>query len=230
VTSSPSTKLREAGSSKPARRRSGRRLSATHVLIAVVVILAFVLNLLVLQDRSATTLVAIADRSIAAGNILELDAVRLVPVDSAFEGLGALLDEDDLARYEGWVVDRSIAEGSPVDASALTAPGPASGARSMSLPVPIEHAAGGSLSAGDRVDVIAVQDGVAGFVAVDLEVIRVAETATGSIGVTGTYHVVVAVEADEALRLAEALEAGSMELIRSTGAAEIATSGGVDDS
>ena len=230
MTSSPSTKLREAGSSKPARRRSGRRLSATHVLIAVVVILAFVLNLLVLQDRSATTLVAIADRSIAAGNILELDAVRLVPVDSAFEGLGALLDEDDLARYEGWVVDRSIAEGSPVDASALTAPGPASGARSMSLPVPIEHAAGGSLSAGDRVDVIAVQDGVAGFVAVDLEVIRVAETATGSIGVTGTYHVVVAVEADEALRLAEALEAGSMELIRSTGAAEIATSGGVDDS
>lgn len=217
----PSTKLREAGSPKRARRRTGRRLSATHILIAVVVILAFVLNLLVLQDRSATTLVVVADRPLAAGSTLDADAVRLVPVDSSFEGMTGLVTADQLAFFNGWVVERSVSEGGLVDVSALVEPGSASGLRSMSLPVPIEHAAGGSLASGDRVDVISVEDGVAGFVAVDLEVIEVSEVASGSIGSISSFHVVVAVTPEQALRLAEALDADSLEMVRSTGAAEI---------
>ena len=80
----PSTKQREAGSPKPARRRTGRRPSATHVLIAVVVILAFVLNLIVLQDRDAAVLVAIAERPISTGSSLDADSIRLVPIDADF--------------------------------------------------------------------------------------------------------------------------------------------------
>lgn len=221
MTSSPSTKLREAGSPQPARRRIRRRPSATHVLIAVVVILAFVLNLLVLQDRSATTLVAIADQGLPEGATVEPGAVRLVPVDSNFEGLDNLMTEDVIEEFAGWVTNRSIPEGGLVDTTSLFAPGAATGLRSMSLPVPIEHAAGGSLRPGDRVDVISVIDSSARFVAIDLSVISVAEGASGSIGATSDYHVVVAVAAGEALRLAEALDAGSMELVRSTGAAGI---------
>ncbi|HET9259780.1 MAG TPA: SAF domain-containing protein [Acidimicrobiia bacterium] len=218
MTSSPSTKAREAGSPSPARRSIGRRLSATHVLIAIVVILAFVLNLLVLRDRSSTTLVAVADRPLSTGSVLSGDSVRLVPVDSDFEAISRMVTEDDIARYIGWVVGRHLAEGEVVGVSALVQPGEGPGLRSMSLPVPIERAAGGSLVAGDRVDVISVTDSRARFVASDLEVTGVAEIASGGIGMAGSYHIVVAVTAEQALALATALDSGSLEVVRSTGA------------
>lgn len=218
MTTSPSTKLREAGTSKPARRRVRRRPSATHVLIAVVVILAFVLNLLVLRDRDATTLVAVADQPLTTGSVLTTDSIRFVPVDSTFAGLDHLVTEGDLTGYEGWVLDRAIAEGGLLDTSVLVEPGDRSGLRSMSIPVEREHAAGGSLVAGDRVDVISVDDGVASFVATDLEVTGVAEQSTGSIGSIGAFHVVVSVTADQALALSAALDMESLEIIRSTGA------------
>lgn len=217
----PSSALREAGSPTPARRRSGRRPSATHVLIAVVVILAFVLNLLVLQDRSATTLVALADRPLVAGSTLEASAVRLVPVDSTFEGLDSLVTEDELSQYEGWVMARSVVAGSPLAAGDVTDPGSAPGLRSMSLPVPVEHAAGGSLVVGDRVDVISVLDGAARFIGTGLEVVSISDGDSGSIGSVSAYHVTVAVDPDQALRLAEALDAGSLELVRSTGSDQV---------
>lgn len=218
MTSSPSTKAREAGSPPPARRRIGRRLSAAHVLIAIVVILAFVLNLLVLRDRSSTTLVAVADRPLTTGSVLTAESVRLVPVDSEFEAIDLMVTEDDIAQFVGWVVGRHLAEGEVVGVSALVEPGEGPGLRSMSLPVPIERAAGGSLVAGDRVDVISVVDGEAGFVASDLEVIGVADMTSSGIGMSAAYHVVVAVTAEQALALAAALDDGSVEVIRSTGA------------
>lgn len=221
MTLSPPTQRREAGSPAPARRRLGRRLSATHVVIAIVVILAFVLNLLVLQDRSSTTLVSVADRALATGSVIDRSSLRLVPVDSDFEGISRLVTEDDLAGLEGYVLARPIPEGGLFDRAALVDPGSGSGLRSMSLPVPVEHAAGGSLAAGDRVDVIAVADGTARFVAVDLEVISVSETGSGAIGSISSYHVVVNVTADEALELAEALAAGPVEVLRATGADQI---------
>lgn len=217
----PSTEVREAGSPKPARRRGGRRLSATHVLTAVVVILAFVLNLLVLQDRGATTLVALAERPLAAGSALDAGALRLVPVDASFEGLDPLLTSDDLNAYEGWAVAHAIPVGGVISVADLAPPGSGSGLRSMSLPVPVEHAAGGSLSSGDRVDVISVADGTARFIASDLEVVAVSAADSASIGSVTSHHVTVAVEAEQALRLAEALESGSIEIVRSTGASDI---------
>lgn len=216
----PSTKQREAGSPKPARR-TRPRLSLTHVLIAVVVILAFVLNLVVLQDQGATTLVAVADQTLTSGSVLDRASLRLVPVDSGFEGLSGLVTDADLARFDGWVLVRTIPSGGLLDRFALVEPGSSSGMRSMSLPVSVDHAAGGALVPGDRVDVISVVDGVASFVATDLEVISVAEGSTGAIGSISSYHVVVNVDARTALRLAEALDGRSMEIIRSTGAAAV---------
>jgi len=221
VTVTPSTKVREVGSQKPARRRIGRPLSAAHILIAVVVILAFVLNLLVLEDRGATTLVAVAGEPLAAGKALERSDLRLVPIESDFEGVEALVTEAELARLEGWVLSRAVPAGGLLDTSALVQPGSNSGLRSMSLPVPIEHAAGGTLVAGDRVDVISVVDATARFVATDLEVISVSESPSNAIGSISAYHIVVSVEAGEALELAQALDAGSVEIVRSTGAEDI---------
>ncbi|MFP3882726.1 MAG: hypothetical protein ACLFWH_10460 [Actinomycetota bacterium] len=217
----PSARLREAGSPQAARRRIGRRLSLTHVLIAVVVILAFVLNLLVLQDRSSTTLVAIADQPLATGSPLDISTLRLVPVESTFEGLPSLVTEDELGELAGWVLARPVAAGETVYRSAFVEASSNSGLRSMSLPVPVEHAAGGSLVAGDRVDVISVIDGTARYVASDLEVVSVSEGSSGGIGAVSAHHVVVNVDSDEALHLAEALDDGSVEIVRFTGSEAI---------
>lgn len=221
MTSPPTTPVREAGSPAPARRRLRRRPSATHILIAVVVILAFVLNLLVLRDRSSTTLVAVARQQLTTGSVLGPNSVRFVPVESDFESLDHLVTDQSLGSYEGWVLGRAIDEGALVDLSSLVQPGDGSGLRSMSIPVDREHAAGGSLVAGDRVDVISVVDGVAGFVATDLEVSGVPEDSSGGIGAVSQYHMVLSVSADQALALAAALDSDSLEIVRSTGAETI---------
>lgn len=224
MTSPPTTPLREPGSQAPARRRLRRRPSAAHILIAVVVILAFLLNLLVLRDRSSTTLIAVARQSLATGSVLSPDNVRFISVDSDFESLDHLITEDSLATYDGWVLGRAIAEGAVLDISSLVQPGDSSGLRTMSIPIDREHAAGGSLVPGDRVDVIAVSDGVSGFVATDLEVTGVSDESSGGIGAVSAYHVVLSVDAEQALALAAALDSGSLEIIRATGAEAIETS------
>jgi len=221
MTSNPTTPIREAGSPSSARRRFRRRPSATHILIAVVVILAFVLNLLVLRDRSSTTLVAIARQPLSTGSVLTPGGVRFIPVDSDFEALDHLITEDSLTSYEGWTLDRAIPEGGILDTSALVPPGDGSGLRTMSIPIDREHAAGGSLVAGDRVDVISVADGIPTFVATDLEVTGVAAESSSGIGIIAAYHVVLSVNADQALALAAALDSGSLEIVRSTGAETI---------
>ncbi|HLV90665.1 MAG: hypothetical protein J5I28_01215 [Acidimicrobiales bacterium] len=213
----PSLVTREAGTSPPTIRRTRRRISASHVLIALAVVLAFVLNILALRDRGASTLVAVADRPIAAGSILVPDVIRLVSADADFPGLATLITEDDLDASFGSVVTRALPAGSVVDRASLAAPDSGSGMRVMSLEVEESRAAGGTLAAGDRIDVIAVRDGVATYVVSDAEVVAVPEKASGALGSTG-YHVVVAVDADEALALAEAMAAGKIDVVRSTGA------------
>ena len=93
----------------------------------------------------------------------------------------------------------------------------------MSLPIAVAHAAGGTIVAGDRIDVISVLDGSASYVATGIEVIGTSDVDGGSFGSIGDYHIVVAVDATQALDLAEAIESGSLEMVRSTGAPEINT-------
>ena len=227
MTASLSRAKREAGSSSVGPIRTRRRLSLTHVLIALAAILAFVLNLLVLADRDGTVLVTVADRSLIAGSTISSADLRLVPIRHDFEGLDSLVTEADIEGVDGWVLQRGVTEGGIVDFAALAAPDQGSGLRSMSVPVAVEHAAGGLLVAGDRVDVVSVGDGSAEYVAIDLEVVSVAELSSGGIGGSAGYHVVVEVTAEEALHLAEAIEAGSVEIIRATGS-EKNSFGGTD--
>jgi Flp pilus assembly protein CpaB len=192
----------------------------SHLLIAVTALLAFGLNYVALQNRDATTLVAVADGPIAEGTPFSVELVRFAPLPSDFGGLSHLVTENDASLRHGWIVSRSVADGELVDLATLIEPGATSGLRTMSIPVPIEHAAGATLVVGDRVDVISMVDDTAAFVASDLEVVSIADTSQGGIGGFGPYHVVVAVTADEALALATAIDDDSVEVIRSTGAAE----------
>lgn len=222
----PSTTTREAGTSQPARRSGRWRPSLSHILIGLAAILAFVLNLVVLQDQSSTVLVAVADGPIAQGTVFNLEDARFVPVAADFAGIDSLLTQSEASSSEGWIVDRPISEGSVIDAAAVVEPGAPSGLRSMSIPVNLEHAAGGAVRSGDRVDVIAVSDGRASYVISDVGVIAVADLNGDAFGAIGDYYVVVAVDAEQALALAEAMASGAVELVRSTGAPPVGNSNG----
>lgn len=217
MTLKPSIVTREAGASQPAGRRSRRRVSASHVLIALAVVLAFVLNILALQDRNASVLVAVVERPIPSGSVLSADMVRLVPMHADFAGLDSLVTDGDLPNLLGSVVSRALGEGAVLDLASVAPAGSASGMRAMSLPVEESRAAGGSLVSGDRVDVIAVFDGTPQFVVTDAEVIAVPAVGSGSFGGTD-FYVVVGVDAPEALALAQAMAAGRIDVVRSTGA------------
>ena len=215
---SPPTVTRRAGTSGAVGRAIRRRFSASHVVIGLAVVLAFTLNYLVLQSRNETQLVAIADRSLGAGSTLAASDVRLVPIDADFAGLESLILESALPRYEGWILTHPLEEGALIGSSSLLEPAAPNGLRSMSIPVPVEHAAGGTLLPGDRVDVISVGDGVAIYVVSDVEVLAVAERDAGALGSIGGYHLVVSVDVDQALAISEAIDSGSLEIVRSTGA------------
>lgn len=213
----PLTSLREAGTSPAARHRAIRRPALSHVLIALAVILAFVFNFLALQDRSETQLVAVVEQPVVAGSVLTPGDIRFVPIGSNFEGLSGLVTEDAWPGLEGWVVNRSIAAGVPLDIGSLSEPVAGGGLGFMSIPVAIEHAAGGLLQVGDRVDVISILDGGPEFVATGLSIVSLGTTDRSGLGGLDDYHIVVAVTPSQALSLAAAIEAGSLEVIRATG-------------
>jgi Flp pilus assembly protein CpaB len=175
-------------------------------------------------------MVAVADRAVSGGSPVSVEDIRFVPIESGFEALDSLLSEPAFADREGWVVSRSIGEGELIALGDLIEPAVRGDLRSMSLPIEIEHAAGGSLITGDRVDVITVTDGVPSYVVADVEVISVPAETGSSIGGFGDYHVVVAVDDQEALRLAGALDSGSLEIVRATGAEAVEVDGVGGDS
>lgn len=197
----------------------------SHLVIAAVAVLAFVFNYLALQERDATVQIAVADRALPAGVPLGIEDVRFVAVPADFAGLPSMVTDEELASRGGWVLGRSIPADGVIAEEALVRPGAPDGLRAMSIPIEVAHAAGGGLAVGDRVDVIATNDGEASYVVADVEVISVADSSGAAFGAVGSYHVVVAVDAEQALQLASAIESGIIEILRSTGAEPIAEAG-----
>jgi len=226
VATNPSVMTREAGTSAPTTRPARRRPSLSHLAIGLAALLAFAFNYLALQNREATTLVAIADRPIPEGAPFTPALARLVPLPADFEGIDHVIVEEDIAGLDGWIIGRSVAEGELIDRSIVIQPGAGDGLRTMSIPVAVEHAAGATLVVGDRVDVISTVNDQPAFVALDLEVVSVADRAEGGLSGVGPYFVVVAVTSDDALAVARAISDDSIEIVRSTGAGALPPGGG----
>ncbi len=182
-------------------------------------ILAFVFNFLALQDRGSTALVAVSNSQLIPGSVISVEDVRFVSIDSDFEGLSGLVDEATWLDVEGWVVTRPVDKDVPIDRALLARATDADGLGQMSIPVPIEHAAGGLLEVGDLVDVISVGDEGPVYVGRGLLVVKVGPVEGSGIGVAGDYHVVLAVDVDQALGLAGAINEGSIEVVRSAATA-----------
>ena len=199
-------------------RRWWTRLSSAHILIFAAGALAFIANLAVLRPSEIPPSVAVAATDLLPGTVFDPEVhVDYVPMATDTEVLARLVTEDSAASLAGHVIANRVSGGSVVALDALAAGTGADGRRLMSLPIAPERAAGGALSIGDRVDVIASGDGTARYVVTGLEVVGVPETGTGSFSATGAYHVVVAVDASAALQLAVAMDTSAIQMVRSTG-------------
>ena len=218
MSATPSVLTREAGTSTAPIKPGRKRPSLAHILIILAAVLAFAFNYLALQARNSLVMVAVANETLSSGSILDSSAVGMVAVPSDLSGLDGLIGEATLDEVDGYVVGISISVGDLIPRAALTEPASHDGLRLMSLPVDRDRAAGGSIGPGDRVDVISMVEGAPGLVATDLEVVQVADTTQGALSAGSTYYLVVALDTDEALALAGALESGVVNVIRSTGA------------
>jgi Flp pilus assembly protein CpaB len=193
-------------------RRRGRRLGArwtpSHLWPVLFALLAAVVVVMALQDRSATVWVAVANGSIPPGSAITAADTRLV---KAHRGDGALLAGLISVRAVGsssLVAATEIDSGDPITASVVTPAGAAGGMGSMSIPVGVDQAAGGGIGPGDRVDVIVASAGSASYVAQGLTVLSVAPSRTTGVLADGSstgFWVVVAVDRSEALRVAAAI-------------------------
>src|SRR5207302_559682 len=140
----------------PASSRPRGRLSFEHLVMIVAGLLALVLMAAALRDRGATIRVAVAAHDVAAGAPLAASALRYVGLASG-SPLGAqLLGPAAFGTARHWIALRPLRGGEPIGRGDVTAPAATGGLRAMAVAVPAEHAAGGSLAVGDRVDVIGV--------------------------------------------------------------------------
>lgn len=204
------------------RRRLSSRLSREHWWALLAAAVAFVLVAAALADRREMTAVVVAGEEIPAATRLTPDMVRTDEIPSDSRLVDSMVSLDEVSSGE-WVTTRQIAAGEPVTAQAVSRGTRNDGLRAMSLPVAREHAAGGELRAGDRVDVLGAlsDEGEVGYVVADVEVLGVSAESSGSVGSAPTgFAVTVAVDAEGALRLARALATAdtSVEVVRSTGA------------
>lgn len=201
------------------RRNMLSRIRLGHVVMALAALFALLLNLAVLRGNQDTIEVAVAASDISAGTTLSMShfALSEVPDDGLLSA--RFVAGDGIGRAVGQLATRPIGEGQPILESDLLVVENRDGLRAMSIPIDQTQAVAGNISAGDSVDVVLVLDRVATFIAVDVQVLAVPDTGTNALGARTGYAPTVAVDAEEALRIAAALGSGTVHIIRSTGSA-----------
>ena len=205
----------------PAGRRWSSRLSTGHVVMIVAGLLGVALTLSVVRGHDRGREILVTTRDVVPGTVLDAGAVRTERIDASANVLASGFAPDERDEVVGHVATAPIAEGALVARAVLHGRDDGAAARSMSFPLPKSHAMAGELAVGDRVDVLAVQhDGAnAGYVMTGVDVLAVNGAHGGPLGAPDEVTVTIAVHADDAVKLATALETGTVTLVRATGAA-----------
>ena len=200
------------------RRPLWARVSAGQAVMVLAALAAFVLNLNVIRSQQAVVMVAVAAEDLSPGVTLDAGMLRFVEIDAENPVVARLVTEESMGVIDGQVLTSRVPEGEFVSLSALADQATESNLRAMTVPVDPSHAGGGSLiQPGDLVDIISVVDGSARYVVAGAQVLRVPEVGTAGLVATSDYYLVIAVDADTALAVAEALQADSIEIVLATG-------------
>lgn len=214
-------------SGRPAPRRWWRgRLSTGHIVVAVAGLLAALANFAVLRAASGTTTVLAASTAIPAGADLGPAMVEPVELGVGDAEPGQFVRPDSLTSANAGerVAAVTIPEGALLRTADLRdAAATEPGWRRMAVPLARERAVGGALQPEDRIDLIAVTDGQPAYLVSGARVLAVSEAGSGGLSVGGDVTITIAVGADTALCVAEALARGELTAVLSTGQEPVAT-------
>lgn|ERR671918_73961 len=181
--------------------------------------LAFLAGLRVLQTADSTVAVWSAARDLAPHTTLGPADVELVNVG---------LSGDMLARYEtgadpsGAVLTRPVRAGEMIPAGALSTTPSATAARSMTIPVTPEHANGGQLQSGDRVDVVATfnagdERAKSVMLLSGAEVLDVVTAGGLVVNEQSAVGVTILISPEDGIRVAYAIRSAAIDLLKVTG-------------
>lgn len=209
----------------PRRRRSSRVTTSLWVA-ALAGILAFV-GFLVVTAGAKGEPVAVAARDLAAGEQVGPGDFRMIDLDAPPALAVQLLRAADVngLATDPQVTTHAILAGELVHRPDFTATGAPAQQRSMSIPVAQTHAVGGALKRGDVVDVIDASQADPAYVLTSARVLAVTDPGGSRLsGVSRDYAITVAVDERSALRVAAAIAANKLEVVRATGAPPATTS------
>ena len=193
------------------------RVSSGHIVMVVAALLAGLLNYGLIRSGDHTVPVSTAATDLPAGHRLtaaDLTSVRIAADEAV---LATLLRPDDADALEGVVTTGPLHAGDLIRSGDLVE-ARKDGLRAMSLPIDPAHAAGGSLQAGDLVDVITHSGGRAHFALTATEVLTVNRAGGAALAAGGQMTLTLAVDDRGALRLAAAMAAEELHVVRATGA------------
>ena len=199
------------------KRSRGSRFSGGHWLVMLVGLLAVVMNFAALQDRTELLSVALLAQDIAVGSTISANDLIAVETGLGSPHSDGMISGGEISAVLGMVATRSLHSGEFAYATDFRNAAAPSALRAFAIPIEPVSAVGGAVAVTDRIDVIQAFEGVARYLALNLEVIAIPAVDDRGIGTSG-FHVTVAIDAETALILAKALDEGGVSLVRSTGA------------
>lgn len=158
----------DAGGRQVTRRRTlpGGRAVVGALLITVAVIGVFAAWLS--ATAAPTTSYVVVATDLTPGDTVAPGDLRLVAMDLPADQAARAFTSVDL---DGPVALAALAPGDLLNRSMVRAADDVPGTSHFSFELPTAQAMGGSLASGDRVDILATDDGVTGFVATDVAVV-----------------------------------------------------------
>jgi Flp pilus assembly protein CpaB len=124
-------------------------------------LLALLLNVALLRSSDDTIDVLVAGNDITAGSRLVVADIEIRQIDADSPFGARTLDQTTVQPLLGLIVTRDIYSGAPLLADDLREGAAPDAGRAMSIPIVPFQAVAADIRRGDRVDVIAVVDGVA---------------------------------------------------------------------
>ena len=214
--------------------RAGRPawLNRRTILGAVLVVISIASGWTVLERGKATIPVWVAARDLPVGAVLDGATLRVEHVNLSPRLARSYVRS--ATSLEGMTVTRPMAEGELVPA-AWVSEAVESRSRAVTIPIEPEHAVGGALRPGERVDVYATFDAGEAH-ARTVVLLRAAEvidlvTAGGLVmGERAVIGLTVAVAPEDAQRVAFASHTGRLDVVRVDGSSDASRSGPITSS
>lgn len=202
------------------RDRDGRiRMPDARIGIGVALVAVSVLGGLRIAGAGASTRQVLAFRAAyASGHRIERTDVSVIAVHASGSSAATFVDAADMRRIVGRPLVRAVQAHAPVLTRDVGVTPP--DVRQITVPVTPEHALGGALEPGDRVDVLATFDhsGSAArtlLVTSGAEVVAAVRDASVFGGQGGVSALTLAVPNEDAMYVVFAVRTGDIDVVRS---------------